>query len=53
MLVRDGLRDHLLPGATPYLAAGLVEGFAGSPLTRWPTRRPGGRRTSPRSCRPP
>lgn len=32
VLVRDGLRDHLLPGATPYLAAGLVEGFAGSPL---------------------
>ncbi|MFD7456820.1 IucA/IucC family protein [Streptomyces sp. NPDC059868] len=32
VLVRDGLRDHVLPGATPCLAAGLVEGFAGSPL---------------------
>ncbi|MFI6012243.1 IucA/IucC family protein [Streptomyces sp. NPDC051243] len=32
VLVRDGLRDHVLPGATPLLAAGLVEGFAGSPL---------------------
>ncbi|MFI1564183.1 IucA/IucC family protein [Streptomyces sp. NPDC020490] len=32
VLVRDGLRGHLLPGATPLLAAGLVEGFAGSPL---------------------
>lgn len=32
VLVRDGLRDHLLPGATPLLAAGLVEGFEGSPL---------------------
>ncbi|WP_399185511.1 IucA/IucC family protein [Streptomyces sp. TLI_185] len=32
VLVRDGLRPHLLPGATPLLAAGLVEGFAGSPL---------------------
>ncbi|MEU0677954.1 IucA/IucC family protein [Streptomyces sp. NPDC006172] len=27
VLVRDGLRGHLLPGATPLLAAGLVEGF--------------------------
>ncbi|WP_367320005.1 IucA/IucC family siderophore biosynthesis protein [Streptomyces sp. HUAS ZL42] len=32
VLVRDGLRDHVLPGATPLLAAGLVEGFTGSPL---------------------
>jgi siderophore synthetase component len=32
VLVRDGLHDRLLPGATPLLAAGLVEGFAGSPL---------------------
>ncbi len=32
VLVRDGLRDHVLPGATPLLAAGLVEGFEGSPL---------------------
>ncbi|WP_128801555.1 MULTISPECIES: IucA/IucC family protein [unclassified Streptomyces] len=34
VLVRDGLRDHVLPGATPLLAAGLVEGFDGSPLER-------------------
>lgn len=34
VLVRDGLRGHLLPGATPLLAAGLVEGFAGSPPHR-------------------
>lgn len=32
VLVRDGLHDHLLPGTTPLLAAGLVEGFAGNPL---------------------
>ncbi|KMS72925.1 iron transporter [Streptomyces viridochromogenes] len=32
VLVRDGLRGGLLPGATPLLAAGLVEGFEGSPL---------------------
>ncbi|MEU9344084.1 IucA/IucC family protein [Streptomyces sp. NPDC048278] len=32
VLVRDGLRDKLLPGATPLLAAGLVEGFDGDPL---------------------
>ncbi|WLW51223.1 IucA/IucC family protein [Streptomyces sp. YU58] len=32
VLVRDGLRDHVRPGATPLLAAGLVEGFDGSPL---------------------
>ncbi|MFE2537391.1 IucA/IucC family protein [Streptomyces sp. NPDC059371] len=34
VLVRDGLRPHLLPGATPLLAAALVEGFDGSPLNR-------------------
>ncbi len=33
VLVRDGLRDHVRPGATPLLAAGLVEGFDGSPLS--------------------
>ncbi|MFD5233910.1 IucA/IucC family protein [Streptomyces qaidamensis] len=32
VLVRDGFGDRLLPGATPLLAAGLVEGFDGSPL---------------------
>ncbi|WP_234543787.1 IucA/IucC family protein [Streptomyces shenzhenensis] len=32
VLVRDGLRGPLLPGATPLLAAGLVEGFDGDPL---------------------
>jgi siderophore synthetase component len=32
VLVRDGLRGHVLPGATPLLAAALVEGFDGSPL---------------------
>ncbi|MFF7124419.1 IucA/IucC family protein [Streptomyces sp. NPDC008240] len=32
VLVRDGLRGHLLPSATPLLAAGLAEGFEGSPL---------------------
>ncbi|MFF4895328.1 IucA/IucC family protein [Streptomyces sp. NPDC001068] len=32
VVVRDGLRGPLLPGATPLLAAGLVEGFEGSPL---------------------
>ncbi|WP_405989867.1 IucA/IucC family protein [Streptomyces sp. NBC_00986] len=32
VLVRDGLHDHLLPGTTPLLAAGLVEGFDGNPL---------------------
>nr|WP_307166091.1 IucA/IucC family protein [Streptomyces rishiriensis] len=31
VLVRDGLEDALPPGATPLLAAGLVEGFDGSP----------------------
>ncbi|GGN91499.1 iron transporter [Streptomyces albiflavescens] len=34
VLVRDGLREHLVPGATPLLAAALVEGFDGSPLDR-------------------
>ncbi|MBC9729509.1 IucA/IucC family protein [Streptomyces sp. TRM68367] len=32
VLVRDGLRAHVLPGATPLLAAALAEGFDGSPL---------------------
>ncbi|MFF9208336.1 MULTISPECIES: IucA/IucC family protein [unclassified Streptomyces] len=32
VVVRDGLRGALLPGATPLLAAALVEGFDGSPL---------------------
>ncbi|MDQ0834234.1 siderophore synthetase component [Streptomyces achromogenes] len=32
VLVRDGLAAPVLPGATPLLAAGLVEGFDGSPL---------------------
>ena len=32
VLVRDGFDGHLLPGATPLLAAALVEGFEGSPL---------------------
>ncbi|MFC4467570.1 IucA/IucC family protein [Streptomyces xiangluensis] len=32
VLVRDGLRDHVLPGATPLLAAALTEAFDGSPL---------------------
>ncbi|MFR9796761.1 IucA/IucC family protein [Streptomyces sp. MS06] len=32
VLVREGLRDRLLPGATPLLAAALAEGFPGSPL---------------------
>ncbi|WP_184916880.1 IucA/IucC family protein [Streptomyces luteogriseus] len=36
VLVRDGFGDHLLPGTTPLLAAGLVEGFDGSPLDRAP-----------------
>ncbi|GGZ95980.1 iron transporter [Streptomyces purpurascens] len=34
VLVRDGFAGRLLPGATPLLAAGLVEGFDGSPLDR-------------------
>ncbi|MER7489038.1 IucA/IucC family protein [Streptomyces sp. NPDC126497] len=32
VVVRDGLRGHVPPGATPYLAAALVEGFDGNPL---------------------
>ncbi|MEU0026239.1 IucA/IucC family protein [Streptomyces sp. NPDC006335] len=32
VLVRDGLRDQVRPGATPLLAAALVEGFEGNPL---------------------
>lgn len=32
VLVRDGVRGHLLPGATPLLSAGLAEGFDGDPL---------------------
>ncbi|MEU7060939.1 IucA/IucC family protein [Streptomyces sp. NPDC046197] len=32
VVVRDGLRGHVRPGATPLLAAALVEGFDGSPL---------------------
>ncbi|MGW2270543.1 IucA/IucC family protein [Streptomyces yangpuensis] len=31
VLVRDGLRVHTLPGATPLLAAALAEGAPGSP----------------------
>ncbi|MET7829232.1 IucA/IucC family protein [Streptomyces sp. NPDC005386] len=34
VLVRDGFAGLLLPGATPLLAAALVEGFEGSPLDR-------------------
>ncbi|MFF0189726.1 IucA/IucC family protein [Streptomyces sp. NPDC005244] len=34
VLVRDGLAGHLVPGATPLLAAALVEGFDGNPLDR-------------------
>ncbi|MER6852364.1 MULTISPECIES: IucA/IucC family protein [Streptomyces] len=36
VVVRDGLRAGLLPGATPLLAAALVEGFPGSPLAATP-----------------
>ncbi len=32
VVVRDGLRGHVVPGATPCLAAALAEGFDGSPL---------------------
>ncbi|WP_149547146.1 IucA/IucC family protein [Streptomyces marokkonensis] len=32
VVVRDGLRGHLAPGATCCLAAALAEGFAGDPL---------------------
>ncbi|MYV77951.1 IucA/IucC family siderophore biosynthesis protein [Streptomyces sp. SID1046] len=31
VLVRDGLRAHTVPGATPLLAAALAEGYPGSP----------------------
>ncbi|GAA2519684.1 IucA/IucC family protein [Streptomyces levis] len=34
VLVRDGFGGRLVPGATPLLAAGLVEGFDGNPLDR-------------------
>ncbi|MGW1023693.1 IucA/IucC family protein [Streptomyces sp. NPDC002577] len=34
VLVRDGLGQHVRPGATPLLAAALAEGFEGSPLDR-------------------
>ncbi|MGC5034693.1 IucA/IucC family protein [Streptomyces sp. DT190] len=34
VLVRDGFAGRLVPGATPLLAAGLVEGFDGNPLDR-------------------
>ncbi|MFF6994380.1 IucA/IucC family protein [Streptomyces sp. NPDC008313] len=34
VLVRDGLRPHVRPGAVPLLTAALVEGFDGSPLDR-------------------
>nr|WP_229908769.1 IucA/IucC family protein [Streptomyces griseosporeus] len=36
VVVRDGLRGHLRPGATPLLAAALVEGFPGNPLAAAP-----------------
>ncbi|MEU3660985.1 IucA/IucC family protein [Streptomyces sp. NPDC032940] len=36
VVVRDGLRASLLPGATPLLAAALAEGFPGSPLAATP-----------------
>ncbi|MEZ0161745.1 IucA/IucC family C-terminal-domain containing protein, partial [Streptomyces griseorubens] len=32
VVVRDGFRGRLVPGATPCLAAALVEGFDGDPL---------------------
>ncbi|GAB2926391.1 IucA/IucC family protein [Streptomyces mayteni] len=34
VLVRDGLRAHLLPGTTAVLTAALAEGFDGNPLDR-------------------
>lgn len=34
VLVRDGLRARVEPGATPLLAAALAEGFDGSPVAR-------------------
>ncbi|WUT08433.1 IucA/IucC family siderophore biosynthesis protein [Streptomyces sp. NBC_00704] len=36
VLVRDGFDGRVAPGATPLLAAGLVEGFDGSPLDAVP-----------------
>lgn len=36
VLVREGLHGHVLPGATPLLAAALVEGFPGNPLATAP-----------------
>lgn len=32
VIVRDGLREHVRPGLTPLLAAGIAEGFPGNPL---------------------
>ncbi|GLY50777.1 IucA/IucC family C-terminal-domain containing protein [Lentzea sp. NBRC 102530] len=32
VVVRDGVRQHVLPGVTPLLAAGISEGFDGNPL---------------------
>lgn len=32
VIVRDGLREHLRPGLTALLAAGVSEGFPGNPL---------------------
>jgi siderophore synthetase component len=32
VVVRDGVRQHTLPGVTPLLAAGISEGFDGNPL---------------------
>ncbi|SDG47535.1 Siderophore synthetase component [Lentzea fradiae] len=32
VVVRDGLRQHVLPGVTPLLAAGISEGFEGNPV---------------------
>ncbi|MEO3874426.1 IucA/IucC family C-terminal-domain containing protein [Nonomuraea sp. B12E4] len=32
VIVRDGLREHLRPGLTALLAAGVSEGFTGNPL---------------------
>ncbi|MGN9843074.1 IucA/IucC family C-terminal-domain containing protein [Nonomuraea sp. H19] len=32
VIVRDGLREHLRPGLTALLAAGISEGFPGNPL---------------------
>lgn len=65
VLVRDGLRTHVTPGATPVLAAALTEGtpgtegsqgieaFEGNPSTASPTRPPGGRHICAKSSRPP